>query len=350
MDDVRAVMDAVGSESAALFGYSEGGTMCTLFAATHPTRTSALIMNGAFARRTWAPDYPWGPTEEQRQGFVDQVEREWGGPVGIDERAPSMAQDERFRQWWARFLRASASPAAAATLLRMNTEIDIRQLLPAIRVPTLILHSVNDRLIDIGAARYMAARIPGAKLVELQGIDHMPWGGDSDAHRRRDRGVPHRCSACRRARPRTRHGPVHRYRRRHREGRQASATAAGTTCSTIITRSYVANSCAFADGRSTLPATGFLPPSTVLPAPSAALAPSPTAYHVRHRSARRPAHGRVRGHRRQARRNLRPHRGPRRGLGEARRSARVKHRKGPGRGLRAVLPRPRSPAPQGRAR
>ena len=181
MDDVRAVMDVVGSEFAALFGYSEGGTMCALFAATHPSRTSALIMSGAFARRTWAPDYPWGRTEEQQQAFLDQVEREWGGPVGIDVRAPSMAQDERFRQWWARLLRASASPAAAATLVRMNAEIDIRQLLPAIQVPTLILHSVNDRVIDMGAARYMAARIPGSKLVELHGTDHLPWGDDSDA-------------------------------------------------------------------------------------------------------------------------------------------------------------------------
>ena len=181
MDDVRAVMDVVGSEFAALFGYSEGGTMCALFAATHPSRTSALIMSGAFARRTWAPDYPWGRTEEQQQAFLDQVEREWGGPVGIDVRAPSMAQDERFRQWWARFLRASASPAAAAMLVRMNAEIDIRQLLPAIQVPTLILHSVNDRVIDMGVARYMAARIPRSKLVELHGTDHLPWGDDSDA-------------------------------------------------------------------------------------------------------------------------------------------------------------------------
>jgi len=181
MDDVRAVMDAVGSEFAALFGYSEGGTMCALFAATHPGRTSALIMNGAFSRRTWAPDHPWGPTEEQVHAFLDQIEREWGGPVGLDVRVPSMALDERFRQWWARLLRSSASPAAAATLLRMNAEIDIRQLLPAIRVPTLILHSVNDRVIDIGTARHMAARIPGAKLVELHGIDHIPFGDDSDA-------------------------------------------------------------------------------------------------------------------------------------------------------------------------
>lgn len=180
MDDVRAVMDAVGSEVAALFGFSEGGTMCALFAATYPGRTSALIMNGAFARRTWAPDYPWGQTEEQVQTFLDKIESEWGGPVKIDVHAPSMAQDARFRQWWARRLRASASPAAAAALMRMNAEIDIRQILPAIRVPTLILHSVNDRVTDIGAARYMAARIPGGKLVELDGTDHIPYGDNSE--------------------------------------------------------------------------------------------------------------------------------------------------------------------------
>ena len=180
MDDVRAVMDAVGSERAALFGYSEGGTMCALFAATYPARTSALIMAGAFARRMSAPDYPWGVTEEQMDAFVDKIQREWGGPVGVDMRAPSMAHDEGFRQWWARWLRASASPAAAVKLVRMNMEIDIRHVLPAIRVPTLILHSVNERFLDVEGSRYMAAQIPGAKLVELPGADHAPWLEDAD--------------------------------------------------------------------------------------------------------------------------------------------------------------------------
>jgi class 3 adenylate cyclase len=154
--------------------------MCALFAATYPARTSALIMAGAFPRRKWAPDYPWGQTEEQVQSALDQVEREWGGPVKIDAHAPSMAHDERFRQWWARRLRARASPAAAMTLLRMNAEIDIRHVLPTIRVPTLILHSAHDRVADLGATRYMAARIPGAKLVELNGTDHIPWGDNSE--------------------------------------------------------------------------------------------------------------------------------------------------------------------------
>jgi pimeloyl-ACP methyl ester carboxylesterase len=181
MDDVRAVMDDIGSERAALFGYSEGGTMCALFAATYPDRTSALMMNAAFARRTWAPDHPWGPTEAQVEAFLEQVRREWGGPVGMDVRVPSMAQDERSRQWWARWLRSSASPAAAETLVRLNAEIDIRPILSAIRVPTLLLHSINDRFLDISTSRYMAERIAGAKLVELTGIDHVPWGCDADA-------------------------------------------------------------------------------------------------------------------------------------------------------------------------
>jgi pimeloyl-ACP methyl ester carboxylesterase len=180
MDDVRAVMDAAGSPQAALFGYSEGAAMCALFAATYPDRATALVMGGGFARRVVAPDYPWGATVEQLMAFIEHIERDWGGPVGIEGRAPSMAHDQRYRLWWARWLRSSASPAAAATLIRMNSEIDIRHVLPAVRVPTLVLHSVNDRVIDVGAGRYMAEHIPGAKLVELSGIDHVPWGDDAD--------------------------------------------------------------------------------------------------------------------------------------------------------------------------
>ena len=180
MDDVRAVLDTVGSERAALFGYSEGGVLCALFAATYPNRASALIMHGSYARLTAAPDYPWGLNEQERSAFVDQAVREWGAPIGIDMRAPSMATDERFRQWWARFLRLSASPAAFATLSHMNAQMDIRQVLPAIRVPTLILHSVNDRNLDVRGSRYLAERIPGAKLVELSGPDHVPWLSDAD--------------------------------------------------------------------------------------------------------------------------------------------------------------------------
>jgi pimeloyl-ACP methyl ester carboxylesterase len=180
MDDVRVVMDAVGSERAALFGTSEGGPMCALFSATYPARTSALIMHGSYPRRTRAPDYPWGSTDEESRAWIDQVQREWGGPVGLDARAPSMAGDKRFRQWWARLLRMSASPAAVTALATMNAEIDIRHILPTIRVPTLILRSVHDRAIDIGGSLYMADRIPQARLVQLPGPDHLVQLSDAD--------------------------------------------------------------------------------------------------------------------------------------------------------------------------
>ena len=180
MDDVRAVLDTVGSQRAALFGSSEGGVMCMLFAATYPSRTSGLIMHGSYARLTSAPDYPWGSSAEERSAFIDRAVRDWGAPIGLEDRAPSMAHDERFRAWWARHLRLSASPAAFATISRMNAQIDVRHVLPAIRVPTLILHSVNDRAMDIGHGRFLAEHIPNAKLMELTGPDHVPYLSDAD--------------------------------------------------------------------------------------------------------------------------------------------------------------------------
>jgi len=181
MDDVRAVMDTVGLERAALFGVSEGGPMCALFAATYPERTSALVMYGTYAKRIWDPDYPWAPTPQERQKFYDAIQQGWGGIVDLATLAPSVAHDERFKQWWASYLRLSASPGAALALARMNTEIDIRHVLPAIRVPTLVLHRTGDLDIDVRGSRYMAERIPGAKYVELPGADHLPWIGDHDA-------------------------------------------------------------------------------------------------------------------------------------------------------------------------
>jgi pimeloyl-ACP methyl ester carboxylesterase len=181
MDDVRAVMDAAGSRQAALFGVSEGGPMCALFAATYPERTTALIMFGAYARRTQAPDYPWAPTEEQHEKFFDEIRTGWGGPVGLAIRAPSMFHDEAFRRWWTTYLVRSASPSAVLALTRMNAQIDVRGVLPAIRVPTLVLHRSGDRTLDVRGARYLAERIPGAKLVEFPGDDHLPWVGDQDA-------------------------------------------------------------------------------------------------------------------------------------------------------------------------
>jgi pimeloyl-ACP methyl ester carboxylesterase len=181
MDDVRAVLDAVGSERAALIGYSEGGPMSALFAATYPDRTSALVMIGSYARFMQAPGYEFGRTPQQFEAFLHEIEHDWGKPVGIDRRAPSRLADESFRQWWARFLRASASPRAAADVVRMNAQIDIRPVLPSIRVPTLILHAVGDLTASLEGSRYLARVIPGAKLVELPSEDHLPYLSDSEA-------------------------------------------------------------------------------------------------------------------------------------------------------------------------
>jgi pimeloyl-ACP methyl ester carboxylesterase/DNA-binding CsgD family transcriptional regulator len=181
MDDVRAVMDAAGSDRAALLGISEGAAMCALFAATYPERTAALVMYGAYAKRLWDPAYPWAPTPAERQRFFDAIEQGWGGVVDLDTLAPSTVDDERFRRWWATYLRRSASPGTALALARMNTEIDIRHVLPAIGVPTLILHRTGDLDIDVNGARFMAERIPGAKYVELPGVDHLVFAGDQEA-------------------------------------------------------------------------------------------------------------------------------------------------------------------------
>jgi pimeloyl-ACP methyl ester carboxylesterase len=181
MDDVRAVMDAVGSARAALLGHSEGGNMAMLFAATYPQRTVALITFGVFAKRVWSPDYPWAPTPEQRQRWYDQIEQGWGGVVDLSDLAPSVADDEGFLRWWAAYLRRSASPSAALTLGKMNTQIDVRDILPTVRVPTLVLHRTGDRDAKLEEARYIAARIPGANMVELPGVDHLPWVGDQDS-------------------------------------------------------------------------------------------------------------------------------------------------------------------------
>jgi pimeloyl-ACP methyl ester carboxylesterase/DNA-binding winged helix-turn-helix (wHTH) protein/class 3 adenylate cyclase len=181
MDDVRAVMEAVGSEKAALVGVSEGGPMCSLFAATYPEKTLALVMIGTYAKRIWDEDYPWAPTAEQRQHFFDEMREQWGGPVGVEERAPSVAEDPKFRDWWATYLRMGASPGAALALTQMNAEIDVRQVLPTIRVPSLVLHRTDDMCLKVEEGRFVADKIPGARFVEFPGKDHLPFVGDQDA-------------------------------------------------------------------------------------------------------------------------------------------------------------------------
>ena len=181
MDDVRAVMTAVGSERAALCGVSEGGPMCSLFAATYPEKTLALVMIGTYAKRIRDADYPWGPTAKQREQFFEMMRQQWGGPVGIEERAPSQAHDAKFREWWAAYLRTGASPAAAVALTQMNAEIDVRNVLRSIRVPSLVIHRTDDQCLKVEEGRFVAERIPNAKFVELPGNDHLPFVGDQDA-------------------------------------------------------------------------------------------------------------------------------------------------------------------------
>ncbi len=183
MDDVRAVMDATGSERAALFGISEGGPMSILFAATYPERVSAMVLYGSIARGAWAPDYPWGTRRDERgwEEWLEGWRKVWGGPYAIETWAPSVAHDAQFRQWWAKYLRLGASPSAVINVFRMNAAIDVRDILPAVHVPTLVLHRSGDRPVDVEQGRYLAQHIPGAKFVELSGDDHLWWVGDSES-------------------------------------------------------------------------------------------------------------------------------------------------------------------------
>jgi len=181
MDDVRAVLEAIGSTRAALIGVSEGGPMSLLYSATYPERTSALVLYGSYARRAWAPDHPYGVTREIMEAILETFEKDWGSSVAMDIWSPSILSDESYKQWRATYLRLAASPGAAIAVMRMNMEIDVRHVFPIVTAPTLILHRTGDRLTPVEQARYMANCIKGAKLVELAGVDHTPYVGDSDA-------------------------------------------------------------------------------------------------------------------------------------------------------------------------
>ena len=174
MDDVRAVMDAVGSERAALFGYSEGGPLAILFAATHPERVRALSLYGTYAKRIGPDDdYPWCETEEERADYAAAVEREWGVAADVTRMAPGA--DESFAKWWMARARASASPGSARDLVLMNSQADVRDVLPAVQAPTQVIHRVGDRDARVEEGRYIAAHIPGARFVELPGDTHVPF-------------------------------------------------------------------------------------------------------------------------------------------------------------------------------
>ncbi len=175
--DVIAVMDAAGSERATICGWSEGGAMSLMFAATYPERTSALVLYGAFA--SMQAD-PWTVTDAQFELFLGGLEKHWGEGILVALNAPSRVKDEAFVRWWAHLERAVASPGAVLALLRANYKLDVRHILPSIHAPTLILHRRGDALVPVEAGRYLAQNIPGAKYVELPGEDHLLQAFDED--------------------------------------------------------------------------------------------------------------------------------------------------------------------------
>ncbi len=180
MDDIRAVMDAVDSEKAVLFGHSEGGSVSALFAATYPARVISMITFGIFAKRRYAPNYPWAPTDEERQLVYDMIESKWGsGEMDLERLAPSKANDREFMDWLANYFRSGASPSAALVLTKMNTEVDIIDILSSIKVPTLIMQRTNDIDVKIEEGKFIAEKIEGAKFVEFEGDDHLFWVGNT---------------------------------------------------------------------------------------------------------------------------------------------------------------------------
>jgi class 3 adenylate cyclase len=182
MDDMLAVLDAAGSDQAALFGVSEGGPLSVLFTATHPQRVSALAMYGAAPRMAWAPDYTWGlPLDTYDDAAREAVLEGWGNGVLLDVFAPSYVKDESVREVWGTFQRLGASPSMGLATLEALLRIDVRDILSSIHVPTLLLHRVGDRAIPVQGSRFMALHIPNAKLVELEGEDHLWFLGDVDA-------------------------------------------------------------------------------------------------------------------------------------------------------------------------
>ncbi|RWP49702.1 alpha/beta fold hydrolase [Mesorhizobium sp.] len=175
MDDVRAVMDAAGSGRAALLGASEGAPMAMLFAATYPERTRALVLYGGYAHF-----HKWVMPPERLNAFIEMAETAWGTGATLPHFAPGRVDDSHFATWWGRFERLSASPTAAAALARMNAGIDVRGVLAAISAPTLLIHRRNDVRVDPDASRFLAKKIPNARLVEIPGRDHPIWTGDVD--------------------------------------------------------------------------------------------------------------------------------------------------------------------------
>ena len=275
MDDVRAVMDAAGSESAALLGVSEGGPLSMLFAAAHPERTRALVLCGAEVKEERTDDWPWG--ESTRAEFeqaldLDGVVAGWGKGFAADYFFPNRQGDEALRGWFGRLQVQSATPKDAVAFMRMAFEIDVRHVAPSIKVPTLIIHRSGDPICHVENARWLARQIDGARYLELPGNDHMPWLDREEILAEtqefltgvREPADPTACSppSC---------SPTS-WARQH--ARRSWATGPGATCSSAITLSFEPSWPAIADARSTRPGTASSPPSTVPPEASVALAQS----------------------------------------------------------------------------
>jgi class 3 adenylate cyclase len=180
IDDVRAVMDVVGSASAFICGLSEGGPMSVLFSGTYPDRTRGLILIGAPVRMLEGPDWPYGWTREDFDGFLKDIDENWGQGGLMNLFLPSLVGDERVRRLWSRYQRMGGSPGTARALMEANALIDVRQVLPHVQVPTLVIHRTDERVVPVGQARYLAEHIPNARLLEQPGDDHLPWLGDAD--------------------------------------------------------------------------------------------------------------------------------------------------------------------------
>ena len=180
IDDFRAVMEAAGSDRAALMGISEGAPMSALYAATRPDRVEAVVLYGSFARGTQAPDYPWAPSADAWPVGLAAIDESWGQGFGLITLAPSKFHDRPFFEWWCRFERHAASPGLVEAALDLDRQIDIRDVLPTVGVPALVLHRTGD-FWPVEGARWIAGQIPGARFVELPGEDHWPWIGDPDS-------------------------------------------------------------------------------------------------------------------------------------------------------------------------
>jgi pimeloyl-ACP methyl ester carboxylesterase/AraC-like DNA-binding protein len=181
MEDIEAVMNATNSKKAILFGHSEGGSVSALFSATYPNRVRALITFGIFAKRRYSPDYPWAPTDEERQKVYDMIENDWGsGEMNLETLVPSKANDAKFMSWLASYFRSGASPRAAMKLTKMNTQVNIIDILGYIKVPTLLMQRTNDIDVKIEEGKFIAERIEGSKFVEFDGNDHLFWAGNTN--------------------------------------------------------------------------------------------------------------------------------------------------------------------------